>query len=265
MMKKQRPDGYLGTYYEEDASIYEDYNAWGTACAMRGLIAFYEATGRTDVLNAVYRCMLWFCENWTGEKKTSYSGPFIMEPMVFCYYHTGDERLIRFCEDYQGNIWLASSHYGVIKLSESPFINMFEKNGVEGEVVNAVVQYDGYYFCGTDNGLLVLDSNGLSNSYGELVSAVEGSRVRSLLVDSKDRLWLCTYNGLFCCDKQSGITVYNMENNGTTSDRFRCITELKDGTIVTGTADGINFIKDGKVAVMLTAEDGLENTQMLLF
>ena len=101
MMKKQRPDGYLGTYYEEDASIYEDYNAWGTACAMRGLIAFYEATGRADVLDAVYRCMLWFCENWAGEKKTSYSGPFIIEPMVFCYYYTGDERLIRFCEEYQ--------------------------------------------------------------------------------------------------------------------------------------------------------------------
>ena len=46
MMTKQKEDGYLGTYYEEDARIYEDYNAWGTSCAMRGLIAFYEATGR---------------------------------------------------------------------------------------------------------------------------------------------------------------------------------------------------------------------------
>ena len=53
MMTKQKEDGYLGTYYEEDARIYEDYNAWGTSCAMRGLIAFYEATGRKDVLDAV--------------------------------------------------------------------------------------------------------------------------------------------------------------------------------------------------------------------
>ncbi|MBQ9797279.1 MAG: glycoside hydrolase family 127 protein [Clostridia bacterium] len=100
MIKKQKPDGYLGTYYEEDAKIYEDYNAWGTACAMRGLIAFYEATGRTDVLEAVHRCMLWFCDKWSGDHKTSYAGPFIIEPMVFTYYHTGDERLIDFAKEY---------------------------------------------------------------------------------------------------------------------------------------------------------------------
>jgi len=101
MLKNQRADGYLGTYYEPDAKSYEDYNAWGTACCMRGLIAFYEATGRKDVLDAVYRCMLWFCENWAGDNKTSYAGGFIIEPMVFCYYYTGDKRLITFAEEYE--------------------------------------------------------------------------------------------------------------------------------------------------------------------
>lgn len=100
MMTHQRADGYLGTYYEDDAKIYEDYNAWGTGCAMRGLIAFYEATGREDVLNAVHRCMLWFCKNWDGDHKTSYAGVYIVEPMIFTYYHTGDERLLRFSEEY---------------------------------------------------------------------------------------------------------------------------------------------------------------------
>ncbi len=100
MMKKQKPDGYLGTYYEDDAKIYEDYNAWGTACALRGLIAFYEATGRKDVLDAVHKCLLWFCENWAGDKKTSYAGAYIVEPTVFTYKVTGDKRLLDFAEDY---------------------------------------------------------------------------------------------------------------------------------------------------------------------
>ncbi len=100
MMKHQREDGYLGTYDREDSNIYEDYNAWGTACAMRGLLAFYEATRRADVLDAVHRCMLWFCGAWAGDKKTPYSGQFIIEPMVFTYYHTGDTRLIDFCVEY---------------------------------------------------------------------------------------------------------------------------------------------------------------------
>ncbi len=101
MMKNQREDGYLGTYTGENAKIYEDYNAWGTACGMRALVEFYEATGRKDVLEALYKCMLWFTRVWDGDKKTSYAGPYIIEPMVFCYYHTGDSRLIEFCEDYE--------------------------------------------------------------------------------------------------------------------------------------------------------------------
>ena len=97
MMKYQREDGYLGTYTTD---MLEDYNAWGTSCAMRGLIAFWEATGRRDVLDAVYRCMLWFCNTWAGDNKTVYAGPLLIEPMVFCYYHTGDEQLIKFAEEY---------------------------------------------------------------------------------------------------------------------------------------------------------------------
>ncbi|MBR5309405.1 MAG: glycoside hydrolase family 127 protein [Clostridia bacterium] len=100
VLKNIQPDGYLGTYYLPGDNIYQDYNAWGTACGMRGLIAFYEATGRKDVLDAVYNCMLWFCDKWAGDKKTTYAGQSIIEPMVLTYYHTGDERLIKFCEDY---------------------------------------------------------------------------------------------------------------------------------------------------------------------
>ena len=101
MLKRARPDGYLGAYFMDDDLREEDFNALGTTVAMRGLLAFYEATGREDVLKAVYRCMLWFCENWAGDRKTSYAGPLIVEAMVLCYRYTGDERLIEFSRDYE--------------------------------------------------------------------------------------------------------------------------------------------------------------------
>ncbi len=119
MLKNQREDGYLGTYYEEDAKIYEDYNAWGTACGMRGLIAFYEATGRQDVLDGVYRCMLWFCRMWAGDKKTGYVGAYLIEPMILCYHRTGDKRLLQFCEDYQRFL----SEHDLFKTSYRSFLN----------------------------------------------------------------------------------------------------------------------------------------------
>lgn len=100
VLKNQKADGYLGTYFEEDADIYDDYNAWGTSRGMMALLAYYEATGREDVLNAVYRCMLWFCDKWAGDQKTTYSGASIIETMILTYYHTGDQRLVDFCEDY---------------------------------------------------------------------------------------------------------------------------------------------------------------------
>ncbi len=100
VLRGQRADGYLGTYTEED-DFFDDYNAWGTSCGMNALLAFYDATGRADVLDAVYRCMLWFCENWKGDRKTRYAGITITECMTRCYLETGDERLLDLCRDYE--------------------------------------------------------------------------------------------------------------------------------------------------------------------
>ena len=99
VLKNQRPDGYMGTYRDGD-DFFDDYNAWGTACGMKAMLSYFSATGRRDVLDAVHRCMLWFCENWAGDKKTRYGGVSIVSVMSECYLHTGDERLLRFCEDY---------------------------------------------------------------------------------------------------------------------------------------------------------------------
>lgn len=100
MLKNQQEDGYLGTYCYEGANIYDDFNGWSTACAMRALLSFYDVTGREDVLEAVHRCMLWFVNTWTGDKKTTYAAAYIIEPLVFCYFLTQDQRLIDYAEEY---------------------------------------------------------------------------------------------------------------------------------------------------------------------
>ena len=80
MIKKQRADGYLGTYCDETSDPFDDYNAWGTASAMRGLLAFYEVTGRKDVLEAVYRCMLWFVSTGQAIKRPLMQVPLLLSP-----------------------------------------------------------------------------------------------------------------------------------------------------------------------------------------
>lgn len=99
VLANQREDGYLGTYRDGD-DFFDDYNAWGTSCGMNALLAYYDASGRADVLEAVRRCMLWFCDNWSGERKTRYAGMTIIECMTRVYLLTGDRRLLDFCHDY---------------------------------------------------------------------------------------------------------------------------------------------------------------------
>lgn len=98
VLKHQEPDGYLGGYPEHTDRL-ADYNAWGSNWCYRALLAFYEATGREDVLDAVYRGLLWFCDHWK-DSKTDYAGPTIIESMIVVYAYTGDGRLVRFCEDW---------------------------------------------------------------------------------------------------------------------------------------------------------------------
>ena len=99
VLKTQLDNGYLGTYRHEEDDIYDDYNA-ANACAYRALIAFYEATGREDVLDALHRTLLWFCDNWAGDKKTFYAGPSLIGAMIPVYQLTGDERLRDFAVEY---------------------------------------------------------------------------------------------------------------------------------------------------------------------
>jgi len=114
VLKHQEPDGYLGGYPVHTDRM-ADYNAWSSAWCYRALLSYYEATGRREVLDAVHRGLLWFCENWK-DHKTDYVGSVIIEPMVIVYAYTGDERLIRFSRDWLN--WLEEHSLWQNKVSQ---------------------------------------------------------------------------------------------------------------------------------------------------
>lgn len=167
--------------------------------------------------------------------------------------------------DYQGNIWVASSRCGVLKVTQSMFGDLFNLAGETPIVANAVTEYEGLLYCATDSGIVVLGEDGQSIKGHRLSEYLEGMRVRCLYVDSLNRLWVCTYGeyGLLCYESDGTITSFSTSNSGITNDRIRCIIELKDGTLAVGTTSGLNFIKGDKVTGTITEEDGLENDQIL--
>ena len=113
MLQGQRKDGYLGTYNSKDSNIYDDFNGWSTAGAMRALLNFYDITGREDVLKAVHRCLLWFANTWTGEKKTTYADWTLrlydagtkryrenQNKLSFCKFHFWNSQYFQVCRNF---------------------------------------------------------------------------------------------------------------------------------------------------------------------
>ena len=174
--------------------------------------------------------------------------------------------------DYLGNLWFTSTRQGVMKVVSNQFSNLSERYGLSEMVVNSTCMHDGKLFVGTDTGLIVLDGKGVASSVpltkavtasgkdlgaDDLIAMLDGFRIRSILRDSRDRLWFSTWRGegLLCYDRGE-VTAYSTDD-GMLSNNFRAICEAADGSILVALSGGVNVIRDGKVAGGFGKEDGI--------
>ena len=162
--------------------------------------------------------------------------------------------------DYQGNYWFTSSRKGLLRLSASSFINLYGSLGLQSKVVNAITEWNGILFVGTDTGLDIIDVNKRKKIENSLTEELKGVRIRCLKTDSKNNLWISTYGrGLVEVDENLKITSYDKE----IGSRIRVSTELADGTILAAGVQGIYFIKDGKIQKTIKASEGKNNAMTL--
>ncbi|MDC7124692.1 MAG: HD domain-containing protein [Spirochaetales bacterium] len=165
--------------------------------------------------------------------------------------------------DYESNLWFVSSRQGVMKIVENPFNNISQRAGLSNFVVNAIAKYHDNLYIGTDTGLHILDKNNqiIEN---KLTSALAKTRIRSISVDSKDNIWICTFSnyGLLKSDSNFNITSINTDK-GLCSNRVRSMIEMSNGNIAVASDGGVNIIKDDKVIAKHTSEDGLFNNSIL--
>ncbi len=167
-------------------------------------------------------------------------------------------------EDYQGNIWLASTRKGVAKIVTNNFQNLFEKARARADVVNTTCLYGGDLYVGMDTGLQIIDHN-YQLKTNELTEYLEDTRIRCMTRDSRGFLWVSTYNnnrGLVRYSLQSGIRSYTTED-GMPSNSVRCTTLTSDGEIVAGTNTGVAIIRNDEIWRVYEAEDGLDNAVCL--
>lgn len=168
--------------------------------------------------------------------------------------------------DYQGNLWFSSSRLGLLEMCQSPFIELFSEID-ENAVVNATQKWQNLLFCGTDNGLVIVDEEKRTKIENELSKMLANTRVRCLKVDSKDNLWITTTGmGLYKVSV-NGRGKYNIRQftnkDGMPGMRFRNICELADGRMVVAGDYGVAVLADDKVQQVFTAANGLVNEKSL--
>lgn len=168
-------------------------------------------------------------------------------------------------QDYEGNYWFASSRLGTMVLMKNSFVDVTHNAGLSDEVVNATCLYQNQLYVATDNGLLLINEKTGKAVENELTKRLKGIRIRCLMKDSMEQLWLSTYgpDGLLCVAKDGAVTSYNEENGGTKGNSFRSTFEMTNKTIVAASSTGITFLRNGKVVGTLGEEDGLTNPQIL--
>ena len=165
--------------------------------------------------------------------------------------------------DYQGNLWFTSSRLGLLRLSKSPFKDVYGSIGMERQVINAIVFWQNNYYIGTDKGLDVVDKSCRREINNTLTEELDGKRIRCMYVDSQNHLWVCTYgSGLIEYSPDGDEWNYNADN-GSFGNRARIVTGLSDGTILAAGDSGISYIKNHKVERTIRNEDGLVNSMIL--
>lgn len=181
--------------------------------------------------------------------------------------------------DYQKNLWFVSSQQGVMKIVPNRFTDLFKKYDIPEEVVYTTCMYDDKLFIGTKNsGLLVLkrgefvDSLPITSSVGasgevyddtDLLKLMNGCKIRSIIRDSKNRLWLSTFGEQGLVRYDNGSVMRFTVEDGLPSDRVRTVYERKDGSFLVVCTGGVAVIRNDRIERIYNESDGISNTEVL--
>ena len=180
--------------------------------------------------------------------------------------------------DYEGNLWFTSTREGVMKIVSNRFMDIFDSYDLEKRVVNSTCIYDGKLFIATDTGMLALDDGktvseiplnepvkifNSENRTDNLLTLLDNCRIRSLIRDRKDRLWISTWRsyGLLCYD-HGDLKVFNKEN-GMPIESIRTVYECRDGRILSAGNGGVAVIDNDEVVATFEKKDSISNDDIL--
>jgi energy-coupling factor transport system substrate-specific component len=180
--------------------------------------------------------------------------------------------------DYEGNLWFTSTREGVMKIVKNRFTDIFERYSLSNTVVNSTCMYGDDLFIGTDTGLIVVGKDGakekvalneavpLSDSEemtDDLLTLLNNCRIRSIIRDSKDRLWISTWRHYGLLRFDHGELRSFTQKDGLFSNSIRSVYEFDDGSIAVAGNGGVCVIRNDKVVSIYGVKEGIINTDVL--
>ena len=184
--------------------------------------------------------------------------------------------------DYLGNLWFTSTRQGVMKVVPNQFSDLFEQYGLDTQVVNSTCMCDGKLFVASDDGLLVIGEDGPLESLpltkavtntgedfeadveaDDLIKLLEGCRIRSIIRDSKDRLWISTWRKYGLLRYEKGELMVFVLGDSPLDNSMRAVCEREDGTILVAHTGGVSVIDGDSFVVSYGEADGITNTESL--
>ena len=191
-----------------------------------------------------------------------------------------DNSVAHVMEDYEGNLWFTSARQGVMKVVRNRFSDVFARYGVETRVVNTTCMYNGDLYVGTDTGLVVIGGNGVFSGIplkevktatgedqgaADLLEILDRCRIRSIVKDSKGRLWISTWRslGLLRYDPAKKALMIFTKKDGLLSDHIRAVCETSDGSFLVACTGGLNVIEGDRVTAGYGKNEGISNPESL--
>ncbi len=149
-------------------------------------------------------------------------------------------------KDYQGNLWFTSSRCGLMCLGKSCFTDVFKLCNEKSIVCNAIKQWNGQLYVGSNNGLKILDIGAGESIKNDVTECFDGIRVRSMDIDEFGSLLVATYDkGLMEITAGGKVSAY--VSTAETDKMVRVVCALSDGTVISSSDAGMVFMKDHKV------------------
>ena len=165
--------------------------------------------------------------------------------------------------DYQKNLWFTSSSFGLLKLSQTAFTDIYNQAGLDSCIVNSIVSHDDNLIFGTNKGITVIDEKNYYEVEHEMSAIVADDNINFMMVDSDNDLWIATDNSCAYQYTTTGEKLHYNVLNGALGGKFENIVELNDKTIVLASDSGLTFISDDEVTYTMGASQGLTNPKTL--